>query len=436
MVFLFFGLMATCRDGVRDGGARAGGGVVVRRRPRAPRGGDPRREQPAGHPDRRGDAGSGRWRCVWATGERACCTVRASWARSRTIVDRRAATSSMSGSRASRSGGCSGSSAWIPAIRPMEAVGVASGRELIRVLTGTAAVHAATRSPAGARAGPRRTVDPSDVDGMEPADISLACAAALVDGLVDGGVGARIAVAGVPFDAPRARPRARSPRAGARPPRRAIRAPSSRSALAKATGAPGDRGVHERHRGGRAPPRASSRHRSRGCRSSLLTADRPPRLRGTGANQTIVQPGLFGEYVRRSFDLPVPVDRRAGGVVAPGGPRGDRGDGRRPAGPGAPELPVRGAAHPVRTGRRPCARTRSGSKAATPGGGASTPTRPIGWPSSSPAHAARSWSADWPGAALRDRRTFWSETAGLADPRRTDLGRPSTRRPPSRPARP
>jgi 2-succinyl-5-enolpyruvyl-6-hydroxy-3-cyclohexene-1-carboxylate synthase len=38
----------------------------------------------------------------------------------------------------------------------------------------------------------------------------------------------------------------------------------------------------------------------------LLTADRPPRLRGTGANQTIVQPGLFDGYVRASIDLPVP----------------------------------------------------------------------------------------------------------------------------------
>lgn len=39
----------------------------------------------------------------------------------------------------------------------------------------------------------------------------------------------------------------------------------------------------------------------------LLTADRPPRVRGTGANQTIVQPGLFGEYVRATMDLPVPT---------------------------------------------------------------------------------------------------------------------------------
>ncbi len=38
----------------------------------------------------------------------------------------------------------------------------------------------------------------------------------------------------------------------------------------------------------------------------LLTADRPPELRQTGANQTIVQPGIFGEYVRWSFDMPAP----------------------------------------------------------------------------------------------------------------------------------
>ena len=33
--------------------------------------------------------------------------------------------------------------AWVPAIRPMELVGTARGRELIPVLTGTAATHAA-----------------------------------------------------------------------------------------------------------------------------------------------------------------------------------------------------------------------------------------------------------------------------------------------------
>lgn len=38
----------------------------------------------------------------------------------------------------------------------------------------------------------------------------------------------------------------------------------------------------------------------------LLTADRPPELRGVGANQTTRQPGLFAPNVRFEADLPVP----------------------------------------------------------------------------------------------------------------------------------
>jgi len=40
----------------------------------------------------------------------------------------------------------------------------------------------------------------------------------------------------------------------------------------------------------------------------LLTADRPPRLQGTGANQTIIQEGIYGTFVRREENF----------VVAPG----------------------------------------------------------------------------------------------------------------------
>lgn len=47
----------------------------------------------------------------------------------------------------------------------------------------------------------------------------------------------------------------------------------------------------------------------------ILTADRPPELRKTGANQTIDQPGIFGPYVRWYFDMPCPTKEIAPEVV-------------------------------------------------------------------------------------------------------------------------
>ncbi|MFT4051900.1 MAG: 2-succinyl-5-enolpyruvyl-6-hydroxy-3-cyclohexene-1-carboxylic-acid synthase [Microbacterium sp.] len=47
----------------------------------------------------------------------------------------------------------------------------------------------------------------------------------------------------------------------------------------------------------------------------LLTADRPPELRGVGANQTTRQPGIFAPNVRFEADLPVP------GEIDPDGAR-------------------------------------------------------------------------------------------------------------------
>ena len=41
----------------------------------------------------------------------------------------------------------------------------------------------------------------------------------------------------------------------------------------------------------------------------VVSADRPHELRGTGANQTTEQPGLFGSAVRYAIDLPAPVAR-------------------------------------------------------------------------------------------------------------------------------
>lgn len=40
----------------------------------------------------------------------------------------------------------------------------------------------------------------------------------------------------------------------------------------------------------------------------FLTSDRPPELRGTGANQAIDQPGIFGTFVRSAVNLPCPED--------------------------------------------------------------------------------------------------------------------------------
>lgn len=46
----------------------------------------------------------------------------------------------------------------------------------------------------------------------------------------------------------------------------------------------------------------------------LLTADRPPELRGVGANQTTRQPGMFSPSVRLEADLPVPEEVDADGA--------------------------------------------------------------------------------------------------------------------------
>lgn len=40
----------------------------------------------------------------------------------------------------------------------------------------------------------------------------------------------------------------------------------------------------------------------------LMTADRPPELRGVGANQATIQPGMFASWVREQIDAPVPGD--------------------------------------------------------------------------------------------------------------------------------
>jgi 2-succinyl-5-enolpyruvyl-6-hydroxy-3-cyclohexene-1-carboxylate synthase len=48
----------------------------------------------------------------------------------------------------------------------------------------------------------------------------------------------------------------------------------------------------------------------------LLTADRPPELRGVGANQATLQPGIFGPFVRWAHDAVVPGDGDHAGLGA------------------------------------------------------------------------------------------------------------------------
>ena len=56
-----------------------------------------------------------------------------------------------------------------------------------------------------------------------------------------------------------------------------------------------------------------------------LTADRPPEAIGTGANQTIVQPGIFGAAVRLTVAGLADADARADPLAGgPGGGRRDR----------------------------------------------------------------------------------------------------------------
>ncbi len=65
----------------------------------------------------------------------------------------------------------------------------------------------------------------------------------------------------------------------------------------------------------------------------LLTADRPPELRETGANQTIDQVKIFGDYVRWFFDLPVPTQEIAPHVVLTTADQAAYRARRSPAGP-------------------------------------------------------------------------------------------------------
>jgi len=73
----------------------------------------------------------------------------------------------------------------------------------------------------------------------------------------------------------------------------------------------------------------------------VLTADRPPELRGVGANQTIDQVGLYGSFVRRWVDAEVPGDRPEVGYWHKLGYEAWAASQRHPPGPVHLNLPIR-----------------------------------------------------------------------------------------------
>jgi 2-succinyl-5-enolpyruvyl-6-hydroxy-3-cyclohexene-1-carboxylate synthase len=98
----------------------------------------------------------------------------------------------------------------------------------------------------------------------------------------------------------------------------------------------------------------------------LLTADRPPELRGVGANQTIDQLELYGRYVRSFVDAPVPADEPAeegwrgrgrdaarAACTWPIGPVNVNLPFREPLVPSRPTVPASSPSPPVSGGGRP-----------------------------------------------------------------------------------
>jgi 2-succinyl-5-enolpyruvyl-6-hydroxy-3-cyclohexene-1-carboxylate synthase len=152
---------------------------------------------------------------------------------------------------------------------------------------------------------------------MSRGDVSLACASALVDALVAGGV-RHACVSPGSRSTPLALALARDARVHVH-----VHLDERSSAffalgIAKAIGEPVAIACTSGTATAELFPAIVEASQSR-TPLLALTADRPPRLRGTGANQTIDQERLYGRYARAWIEPPVPGDpddavawRRAG----------------------------------------------------------------------------------------------------------------------------
>jgi 2-succinyl-5-enolpyruvyl-6-hydroxy-3-cyclohexene-1-carboxylate synthase len=140
---------------------------------------------------------------------------------------------------------------------------------------------------------------------MELGDLSFACAAALVDGFVAGGA-TRAALSPGSRSTPLALALARDPRVDVHLHLDERSSGFFALGLAKASGKPAIVACTSGTATAELLPAVIEASQAR-VPLIVLTADRPPRVRGTGANQTIVQPGLYDGYVRTSLDLPVPT---------------------------------------------------------------------------------------------------------------------------------
>jgi 2-succinyl-5-enolpyruvyl-6-hydroxy-3-cyclohexene-1-carboxylate synthase len=137
-------------------------------------------------------------------------------------------------------------------------------------------------------------------------DIALACATALVGELADGGV-RHACVSPGSRSTPLALALSREERIDVRVHLDERSAGFFALGIAKATGEPAAVACTSGTAAAELFPAIVEASQSR-VPMVVLTADRPPRLRGTGANQTIDQSHLYGGYARRFFEAPVPTN--------------------------------------------------------------------------------------------------------------------------------